>query len=29
MAGSGIAMAIEADLPAIVFAGQGTLPPDL
>jgi cytochrome b561 len=29
MAGSGIAMAVEADLPAIVFAGHGTLPPDL
>lgn len=29
MAASGIAMAIEADLPAIVFAGRGTLPPDL
>jgi cytochrome b561 len=29
MAASGIATAIEADLPAIVFAGQGTLPPDL
>lgn len=29
MAGSGIAMAVEADLPAVVFAGHGTLPPDL
>jgi len=29
MAGSGIATAIEADLPDIVFAGHGTLPPDL
>jgi cytochrome b561 len=28
MAGSGIAMAIEADLPAIVFGGHGSLPPD-
>src|SRR5262245_21826881 len=29
MAGSGIATAIAAGLPGIVFAGHGTLPPDL
>lgn len=28
MAGSGIIMALEANLPAIVFAGHGSLPPD-
>jgi cytochrome b561 len=28
MGGSGIAMAVEADLPAIVFAGHGALPAD-
>lgn len=28
MAGSGIAMAVAFDLPAVVFGGQGGLPPD-
>jgi cytochrome b561 len=28
MAGSGLVMAVQADLPAIVFGGQGSLPPD-
>jgi cytochrome b561 len=28
MAGSGIAMSVAFDLPAVVFAGQGQLPPD-
>lgn len=28
MAGSGIIMAVEANLPAIVFGGHGSLPPD-
>jgi cytochrome b561 len=28
MAGSGIAMAVAFDLPAVVFAGQGGLPQD-
>ena len=28
MAGSGIAMSVAFDLPAVVFAGQGSLPPD-
>lgn len=28
MAGSGIIMAVEANLPAIVFRGHGSLPPD-
>ena len=28
MAGSGVIMAVQADLPALVFGGQGSLPPD-
>jgi cytochrome b561 len=28
MAGSGIAMAVAFDLPAVVFGGQGGMPPD-
>jgi cytochrome b561 len=28
MAGSGIAMSVDADLPAVVFKGQGSLPDD-
>jgi cytochrome b561 len=28
MAGSGIVMALQSNLPAIVFTGQGSLPPD-
>lgn len=28
MAGSGIAMSVAFDLPAVVFGGQGSLPPD-
>ena len=29
MAGSGVFMALQAGLPAIVYGGEGTLPPDL